>query len=1247
MLYRRYCRLLILLGIILFALAAQAQRATLDFTAGRLYEVLGMKQGELVEDDAADGGRAFMVKGALNLERYGDFGQDAGEKLLRITLRAKTTRMPPAEGHLSLAAWSDVLWRTEAIVDAREFPRLDQYVTITRDMQMGKVGKFGLWARGGWPGLHIERLTYTVLDPPPVQLMRVWPKKLVYRLDETGVLEVTARNTTPTPQNVRLTLAIESGLADRSVLHDKDVSIAPGTHVFAVPLPPQSEYGHAVIAELRQGEQLLGRTTEYFFATNRPLHVGHYGGLGTGEGYGAESAAGAIMGHRRHYFPLLEVMFWAPCDMSQIAPPPGKERWWSGQTGKLGSTKKYLDYTRIAHENGMSVVAYVVYNNIFGWRIFDVGRSHPEWLDWYGIKPSYRVGDMALLRREDDIELEQRAEEVEPTSMCAFAISGNPQVLKLHGDQLAAGIKAFDWDGYRYDDWLSYDKPMTDLLGRRSPFNGWTNPMLFDYLRGRIREAKPGAVFGHNMHWNQEEKPDPLLNQPPLYTEAVRDGSMALQEAWSNRAFTHGARWDDWAKRTLRAGTNIYRYGGEQYVITDVANDSGTTSVDRNYLIALEMAGGCHVTYSVPEEQVPYMRLACRYSDLLFGDQRHFPDPDATLKVEDGGKLWWRDYVRYRMVAPGKRVYYVHLFNPPVTEKMGEQPKAPGAAVQTPDDEPDPDDGDAVVGEEPIVVDALRPPVQNVKLSWQLPAGWKAQAAYHITADARGEIQQRSEMHDRLYTHLEPTGLERQPLPLAGATVTIPLVRQWSLVAVECSGPTDAPETDERLPLPARQPLPDVNAPIVALRAPDPVKQAPKPFLMRMTAVKREGMTIVDEPEAMGGKALKLGPKGFNGVDTGFAPAPPAPGRYRLTLRVKTPALATSGVSGFLSSANNSGTPWAKAQRAEWKIPVAAFPEPGKWGEVTTEVVMTYPRYWGGFYGGWDGLLLDTFTLTPIEIFTDSQQLAWVVTPSWPNEPPTPEEPAVMPSAEPADAPEEPGEGEIEIPPAIEEYKGPRVWIGNGLYSDQYRLEAVFEKALGARITRADHVMAWGTPSWQHEQFPTTPGRLMRYGCVVLGNVPLNTLTVGQRAWLRGYVRDGGSLLLLGGPYGFGNGGWQDSDLLLDLLPITMGSYRDLSFVGEKAPVALEPVGPLAKGVSWTKKPVVFWQHLVTPRPGAVVQVNAGGNPLLVTGTYGKGRVAVITAAPLGDTPVGTLAFWDWSEWPKLMTGVGKWLLGQ
>ena len=74
--------------------------------------------------------------------------------------------------------------------------------------------------------------------------------------------------------------------------------------------------------------------------------------------------------------------------------------------------------------------------------------------------------------------------------------------------------------------------------------------------------------------------------------------------------------------------------------------------------------------------------------------------------------------------------------------------------------------------------------------------------------------------------------------------------------------------------------------------------------------------------------------------------------------------------------------------------------------------------------------------------------------------------------------------------------------------------------------------------------------------------------------------------------------------------------------------------------LSFKAKPMVLWLHEAKPKEGATVIATAGDKPASVVGSIGKGKVAVVLAAPLGDPPQGAAAFWDWSEWPKLMQGL-------
>jgi hypothetical protein len=46
----------------------------------------------------------------------------------------------------------------------------------------------------------------------------------------------------------------------------------------------------------------------------------------------------------------------------------------------------------------------------------------------------------------------------------------------------------------------------------------------------------------------------------------------------------------------------------------------------------------------------------------------------------------------------------------------------------------------------------------------------------------------------------------------------------------------------------------------------------------------------------------------------------------------------------------------------------------------------------------------------------------------------------------------------------------------------------------------------------------------------------------------------------------------------------------------------------------------------------------------LVTGTYGKGRVAVFAGTVLGDAAAGQLAFWHWDDWQQVLGATIDWL---
>jgi uncharacterized membrane protein len=222
----------------------------------------------------------------------------------------------------------------------------------------------------------------------------------------------------------------------------------------------------------------------------------------------------------------------------------------------------------------------------------------------------------------------------------------------------------------------------------------------------------------------------------------------------------------------------------------------------------------------------------------------------------------------------------------------------------------------------------------------------------------------------------------------------------------------------------------------------------------------------------------------------------------------------------------------------------------------------------------------------------------------------------------------------------------------------QYRVLVVF--GLYTHILNLDDALAdWTstggrTPefSWANcppnavEMFPGSYDELFAYHAIVLSDVNYRALGDTGFEMLCDYVEQGGRLLITGGPYAFGNGEFEETRVLT-LLPVTLSGPFDLKWAGKGQSWDLQPVqagDPLLAGVDFTSAPKVFWRHQVTPKAGATVHLTAGGHPALVTGRYGKGKVAVLTLSPTGKAAPGETAWWGWDGWSALLRNIVTWL---
>jgi hypothetical protein len=1153
----------------------------------------GLKTASRVEP-GKDGAPERLVLGeAINYERY-SLQQHLAQGWYRLTFKLAPDRAARSTESLQFSLWnphgSPGAFRFTTPVTPAEFGAGGKPVEVTRTLHVGPDnGNIGMLLRGGWKGLALSGLRFEPLrDVAFLESIRA--DRLLYATTEKGRATVRLLNGGKQPVVLHLTVELEAGLGDPVAIHDADVTVPPtagsSAHVVTIDFPPQREYGHQLRAVLRRpgkDGEILGDVRDWFYVSDRPVRIGHLAAWGSDNDYEAnpEQIAGFVGRMRNNRFPFAEMTFWAPDDFGLLVPPAGKTRWWSGQTLARLSEATIKARILALHDQGMKAISYTDLRLDFGFRVSELFRLHPDWCNWDAndVTMGWSGGEIARQLREDDAE---RFDPKEPNKPRFGARgvwgpqTGNPAVVDYHIGQLVASAKYFGWDGFRYDDPYDYDFSGADLLGRKVPFTGFFAPVLLARLRGALEKANPGIIYGHNMEWVQKEpsaagvpgtggnvETAMPLDTPPeendYYTEHLRDDGLHLQER-ATAYWGDGTNWEMIAGDLQRLGHNAARRGGHAYAITK-AHDF---AIEGRTFTALMLASRVHLAYWASDWQRPYLCLAARHCDLLYGETlRPAPEDALRLEAKGGREVWWRRYVRVLEPEPGHRIYLVHLINPP--EKPGIDSKN-----QNPP-----------------------PTATDLRLTWQLPKGWTAERAWEITAD-RGEGRDMSGAPSAVPV--------RHPLPLRGSGSAPSLdsidVIQWSIVAVECAGPKNdyLPEWRFKLPPRPSQPAQFATEPVAADYTPNGFR----PFVLAADhPLWKSQAARVDDPTCAVRKALQVKPPlnteaYFSGIQGG---------RYRFALRVKVPAAPPAGAKLHLRVWPN-GRVWTVDQ----DLPLTEL-KPGTWTDLTIEADIGSDRGNCGVQviGGWDGLLIDRLEIRALKSWSEAERLADQKQRAWPQD----------------------------LVPA----KDGGAWCQLGLWHEFLGIESAL-KACQVPVTACDWYVFRAERNWNGPRLDK-PEVLAQYRLVVLANTDLRTFSLEQRAWLKGWVEAGGALLMTGGPYAFGRGWWQESDLIASILPATLKPF-DLRPLGAGKPLPLKGVGPLA-GLKLPANAAANWLHELEPKPGATVALTADGRPALVLGEVGKGRVALLALAPLGEDIPG--AWWRSDAGKQITEAACRWLL--
>lgn len=218
---------------------------------------------------------------------------------------------------------------------------------------------------------------------------------------------------------------------------------------------------------------------------------------------------------------------------------------------------------------------------------------------------------------------------------------------------------------------------------------------------------------------------------------------------------------------------------------------------------------------------------------------------------------------------------------------------------------------------------------------------------------------------------------------------------------------------------------------------------------------------------------------------------------------------------------------------------------------------------------------------------------------------------------------------------------------------------------LVAALKDSDFDLHYMTAHEAVEKLPFTLEGLSEYSVIILSDIGANSLLLHPDVWLHGktipnrlkLLRDwtaaGGGLIMIGGYFSFqgidGKARWHRT-AVEDALPVTCLPYDDRLEIPEGFRPVINADHAIFTGIDgeW---PVLLGANEVVARERDDVEVLAslpedqGGHPLLVTGTYGKGRTVAWTS-DIGPHWLPN-TFVEWPGYAKLWKNMLGWAARQ
>lgn len=159
--------------------------------------------------------------------------------------------------------------------------------------------------------------------------------------------------------------------------------------------------------------------------------------------------------------------------------------------------------------------------------------------------------------------------------------------------------------------------------------------------------------------------------------------------------------------------------------------------------------------------------------------------------------------------------------------------------------------------------------------------------------------------------------------------------------------------------------------------------------------------------------------------------------------------------------------------------------------------------------------------------------------------------------------------------------------------------------------------------------------------CFVLVDYPFGPKEILPECVVKDMLENvyrGARLFIFGGLMSLEKGEYGKSAISAHL-PVKLDSNQLFSKCDR--PLPLTPAKPGMSGeFNWGAKPSVLYMHNLRLSNDAVVLMNAGDRPVLVSRRFGKGEITVFLGSTCGVGGQDFVAFWEWNDWRRFVASM-------